>query len=537
MASPIQVKIGSTDISSSIDWRTLDIVSVVTKERGSAKFDILNINNPQIPNFGDSIKIYYNATLIWAGVCTEKEIVIAGGILQRIHVTCSDYGYLLDSKVVHKTYQNMDPADIVDDLITNFAPAGFTTNNVKRGNFLIASIKFNYEALTKCLESLAKTIGWDWYVDVNKDVHFFFATTNTGSSEINPAPFNIDDTSGNILWPTLDVDMSIANLKNSIYVIGGTMFRANTSGNTPDVYTTVAGQLTYYLTYPYDTTTLGTTLKVTLDGATQSIGLDGQTDPGTVNVLYNPGSGGGAQGGSPFIKFTSDPGAGHTLKVFGNASLPIVAHLTSPASITSYGEYQDTIVDKQIKSVQEAQARADAELIQFDHPVYDVKFSTLVSGLSIGQTIFLNSALLGITNYQLLIRRVEMTCYSPTDTSKGLMFQVEALGSDNVTFNDIMMTLLQRSLADNATPDNTILQEVIPISESLEIADVVTISAAKGPYAWAPVAAALQSAEGGEMYGSFGYGSFALGGGLPYADDAPVSTPPPVVRWGFFTWS
>src|SRR5208337_4074516 len=106
--------------------------------------------------------------------------------------------------------------------------------------------------------------------------------------------------------------------------------------------------------------------------------------PGSVNVLYGAGSGGGAQGGSPYVKLTSDPGAGHTLKIFGNASLPIVAHLRAPASIALYGEFQDTIIDKQIKSIQEAQARADGELIQFDHPVFDVKFDTLQPGLAIG---------------------------------------------------------------------------------------------------------------------------------------------------------
>lgn len=189
----IVIKNGSTDISLSIDWRSVDITSVLTKEKGSAKFDILNINSPHIPNFGDTINIYYNSALIWAGTCTEKETIIDGGILQRVKVTCMDWAFKLDSMVVHKSYQNMDPHDIVADLITNFAPAGFTTTNVKRGNFLVASMKFNYEPLTRCLETLAKTIGWDWYVDVNKDVHFFFASTNTGSSELNPAPFNIDD--------------------------------------------------------------------------------------------------------------------------------------------------------------------------------------------------------------------------------------------------------------------------------------------------------------------------------------------------------
>jgi len=482
MSSPIQILDGATDISSGVDWRSVDMVSVVTKEKGSLKFDIINANSPTVPVLGDTISLKYNSTLLFAGTCTEIETVVDGGTLQRYKITCMDWGYLFDSKVVHKTYQNMDPADIVIDIVNNFSGGGFTTAHVQRGNFMIPSVKFNYEQATRCLESLAKTIGWDWYIDPNKDVHFFFATTNTGSSETNPAPFDIEDASGNIQFPSIDIDISIANLKNSIYVIGGTMFRANTSGNTPDVYTTVAGQLTYYLTFPYDTTTLGTTLKVTLDGASQSIGVDGTTDPGTVNVLYNAGSGGGAQGGSPYIKFTGDPGAGHTLKIFGNASLPIVAHLTSPSSIAAYGEFQDTIIDKQIKSIQEAQARADAELIQFDHPVYDVKFSTLVAGLAIGQVITLNSVKFGISNYQLLIRRVEAIGYSPNQ----LLFQVEAFGSDNVTFTDLMMTLLQDSLAENVTPDNTILQEILPVEEGLSLADAATITHAGKPYQWGP---------------------------------------------------
>ncbi len=483
----IVIKNGTTDISSGVDWTSVDCVSVLTKEKGSLKFDLLNANSPHIPNVGDTIYLYYNSALIFGGTCTELEYVVDGGILQRVHVTCMDWGYKFDSMVVHKTYQNMDPQDIVNDIVANFTDGTFTTVNVQKGNFLVASMKFNYEQATRCLESLAKQIGWDWYIDPSKDVHFFFATTGTGSTENNPAPFDIEDGTGNIQFPSLDIDVSIANLKNSIYVIGGTMFRARTSGDTPDTYTTVAGQTVYSIKTPYDTTTLtgvGATIRVDLDGVAQSVGIDGQTDPGTVNVLYNNGSGGGAQGGSPHIQLTSDPGAGHTLKIYGNASLPIVAHLSSPSSINDYGEQQDTIIDKQIKSVQEAQARADAELIQFDHPVFDVKFNTLTPGLAIGQTIKLKSALFGFASnpYQLLIRRIEAIGYSPTQ----LLFQVEALGSDNVTFNDMMMTLLQSSLAENVTPDNTIQQEVIPIAESITITDTVSAASTTFPYKYGP---------------------------------------------------
>lgn len=261
------------------------------------------------------------------------------------------------------------------------------------------------------------------------------------------------------------------------------MFRFNTVGNTPDLYKTVAGTFVYPIAYPYDTSNIvGGTLSVELDGVPQSIGIDGQTDPGTVNVLYNGGSGGGAQGGGPFIKFTSDPGGGHVLEVFGNASIPIVAHVTNPESIVLYGEQQDSIVDKQITSVQEAQARAEAELIQFDHPVYDVKFTTLTPGLAIGQNIKLNSALFGVSNYPLIIRRLEAIGRSPTQ----LLFQVEALGSDNVTFMDIMTTLLQQSLAQNVSPDNTILQEVLSINEGITVTDTVAVTSTTSPYKWGP---------------------------------------------------
>jgi hypothetical protein len=112
--------------------------------------------------------------------------------------------------------------------------------------------------------------------------------------------------------------------------------------------------------------------------------------------------------------------------------------------------------------------------------VYDVKFDTLTQGLTIGQTITLNSSLFGISNYQLLIRRVEAVGYSPTQ----LLYHVEAFGSDNVNFMDMMMTLLQDSLAENVTPDNTILQEILPVSEGLTLVDAVTTTGTSRPYKW-----------------------------------------------------
>src|ERR1019366_9439657 len=137
-----------------------------------------------------------------------------------------------------------------------------------------------------------------------------------------------------------------------------------------------------------------------------------------------------------WIQFTAGaPGSGATVKVYGNAKVPIVAHAGDATSIATYGEYQSVIVDSKITTVPEAQQRAQAAVLQFGHPVYDVKFKTLVAGCAIGQAITVNLPAFGINN-QLVIKRVEATGYVPGANGQ-LEYQVECIGSDNVTFTDI----------------------------------------------------------------------------------------------------
>jgi len=536
-SSAIQVLDGETDITAGIDWKSFDLVMVLTKEKGSLTFDIIAENSPIIPALSDTIWVNYtiNGTtrLIFGGTVITREQVIDGGVVQRYTITCADWGYTFDSRLVKKTYANMDPQDIVNDIVTNFCGAGFTTVNVQRGNFLVSEIKFNYQQPSKAIESLAQQIGWDWYIDPLKDLHFFFADTSDGTSELNAAPFDIDDTSGQLEWPTLDVTQDISNLKNSIYVVGGSYGKVFVSDPDPaatppqyapvDVYTSVGGTLAYPLQYPYDESTL----VITLGGVGQSIGTDLQTDPTTVQVLYNDSG--------PFIRFTSDPGDGNQIIVQGTARVPILAFRNDPTSISEFGEYQDAIIDSNILSVPQAQARALAEIEMFGHPVYDVKFnsiSPLSNQLYIGQVINFNSSKFGVSNYPLVIRRIECVGRSPFQ----LEYQVEAMGSQTVTFTDMMLYLLQQTNAQTTTTDNTVLQVLIPIEEAIEIGDAVTIIGASRPYAWGPIPSPIQNAEGGATYGSFSLGSAAYGGGLPYADDAPLTTQPEIV-WSFFSWS
>jgi hypothetical protein len=267
-------------------------------------------------------------------------------------------------------------------------------------------------------------------------------------------------------------------MKNSVYVIGGTYTKdfENPPGagqfSPVDVYTSVAGTFVYQLAYPYDIATM----VVKLATVTQTLGTDTQTDPATVQVLYN--------GTGTFIKFTSDPGAGHAIQITGKARIPILAHVSNSASILAYGEYQDSIIDAQIKSVAEAQERAQADISQFGTPSYDVKFETidpLANQLYIGQAITLNSTIYGVANKLLVIKRIEARGYSPTS----LIFSVNCMQNDTISLTDIMLFLLQQGNTQAQISDSTVLQVLVEESESLVVTDSVpTPVSTSPPYVW-----------------------------------------------------
>src|ERR1700722_16669435 len=162
--SSIQVLCGSEDITSIVEFdSTFNIQAVLTKEKGQFTFNIKAPQAPTLPahmpQIGDEIYVKYtiegDTQLIFGGTLVTVEPVVQGGVLLLYQMTAADWGFLLDSKVVKKNYVAMDPQDIVVDLVANFCPAGFTTNHVQRGNFLVSTIRFNYQQPSKCLESLA----------------------------------------------------------------------------------------------------------------------------------------------------------------------------------------------------------------------------------------------------------------------------------------------------------------------------------------------------------------------------------------------
>ena len=456
----LQIKVNTTDISSAVKWSTLAKTEVLTKEVDRLEFEITKTpEKTTIPDLNDPITFYEDSVKIFGGVVVERNEVVKGGILIGYQFKCKDWSQYLDRKLVVKSYASQRADQIFTDILSTFT-TGFTHTNVPATSPTLSSMKFNYEQVTRAFTQICDQIGWDWYCDYDKDIHLFDEDTSS-------APFSLDDTSDNFEWQTFEMNKTILQIKNSVYVRGGEYKKTISEANAQDVFVANGTQKTFFLSYKYDNIT------VKDDTAVQTIGTDQQTDPASVDLLYNFNE--------KFIKFTNNPTSGHTVKIYGDAYIPIIAQVRDQASIAAYGEYQSALVDKSIESVGEAQSRAKSELKKYGASVHEASFKTTRTGLRTGQRITVNSAIRGI-NKNFKINRIVGKARTPNQ----MEYTVYLIASGQVNFTDIMVQLLGADKRNITIASNEVLQRLETFIEELAVSDTVAASKKSPPYKWGP---------------------------------------------------
>jgi hypothetical protein len=452
------LKINNIDRSNIVDWKTISKTEVLTKEVDRLEFEIKKTPNKIIPSLNDEVVLLEDGVKIFGGLIVEIKEKVIGGRLIGYEIKCKDWSHKLDQLLVTKSYENQTARSIVLDIINNFT-SGFTTNHVKINTPVIKSIKFNYEQVSRCLTQLADQIGWDWYVDADKDIHFF-------DEETEYAPFLLDDNSGNFEWATLEITKSVLNLKNSVFVRGGEYKKTISETDSVDVYKGDGSRKTFQLAYRYDNIT------IKKNGVVQTIGTDQQTDPNTVDLLYNFNE--------KFIKFRNAPASGDTIVVYGDALIPIIAHVRDQVSINTYGEFQQVIIDKSINSIEEAKNRAVVELKKYSESVYEARFKTTKKGLKTGQKIILSSLIRGITK-SFKINRI----IGKAKGSDYLEYEVFMIASGDVTFTDIMVDLLTKDKKNVSIAVNEVLQRFDKFNEGITFSDILNVlPKTSPPYKW-----------------------------------------------------
>lgn len=337
-----------------------------------------------VPEINDDVQLVEDGTTIFGGVIvaisqsTQRKIV-------EYEITCKDYAQYLDRQIVTERYEDSTLYDIVDDLITNYS-TGFTINNVGGASLNINSVAFNRITLSECFKKLSKLTNYSWYVDYDKDIHFF-------NKNSEPAPFALTDTSGNYVYDSLKITEDLSQIRNSITVEGGTKIGDERTvyadgDGTKDIFDTV-------LKFSNEPT-------VEVGGVAQTVGVDGLNDDASFDCMWNFNE--------KTIRFTSGniPASGtNNIEFIGTPLVPILVRVPSAVSIAEYGLYEAVIKDKSIVSNEQAIERAKAELNAYAATINDGSFKTYTSGLRSGQILTINSTARGKT-LNVLIQSVSM---------------------------------------------------------------------------------------------------------------------------------
>lgn len=312
------------------------------------------------------------------------------------HVSCRDYTYSLDKKLVQEIYTNTKVDEIVLDLIAKYADE-FTTTNVQTNGPQVERKVFDYKHMSDCLTALAEYVGWSWYIDSAKDLHFFEPDTASAT-----APETITASNCNKFKYQLDSQ----ELRNRVYVKGAYYLS--------DEYTheIVADGLAKAWTMPYPPKEL--TLEV--GGILQTVGQENIDNEDDYDYMYNTTEktvrmSDHDTAPSPY------PAAGVTMAFKFKFDLPVIAMKedeTSQQAIAAAeggdGIYEHIIVDESLNSNRDAEMRAEEDLRQYSNPKVKGSFETYTRGFEPGQVVYINISSRGIDNYfvvQRVSQRVE----------------------------------------------------------------------------------------------------------------------------------
>jgi hypothetical protein len=427
----ITVTLAGTDRTSQIEQDSLEVQQIIGAQRDTARLVYKKFGSrTYVPAALDTVLIQDGSTSIFGGRVTnitQLNLTNADGIIFQLD--CADYSIDLDSELVSQEYDGMTIGAIIADILTNFS-SGFTGSTVSCG-FTVTSIVFNQVPISQALKRLADLVQYDWYVDAAKDVHFFPKYTEL-------APFNLTDSSGNYVNSSLQTIKDATQLANSVKVRGGTY-----PGSTYSDTITVKGSVTksWVLPYKFD----ATTLTVTINGASKTVGVYGIDTFSTKDVLYRDQD--------QSIQVQSARADGDTVAFSGTPLIPVLAVAADSASIALYGTREKLVEDTSIVDIDTARQRAIVELTAYKNPLGEAHFDTYTAGLHVGQVININSSRRSV-NDDYILRQVTFKARTPTT----FIYSVQAVTVRAFTFIDLLQKLL---LPANTPIDPNEVSEII----------------------------------------------------------------------------
>lgn len=375
-------------------------VSNRIEERSIARFDIVDTLGTDSYQRGQPVTVYdVESTLIFGGFISNSTIYRISPEVGLYHrISCMDYHYCADKRVVAESYEDKTCGYIVDDIYDNYlAEEGVTIGTIELGATLVEAV-FNYPRVSDAFDSLAEKTGKIWYIDENKALYFVDRDTTAASWNVTG-----NDTVDRILKGSTSLSGANPQYRNRQYIRGGR--------DTTDVQveTFTGDGVTVAFTVGYPIVKVPT---VTLDGTGQTVGIKGLD---TAKQCY-------WNKGDATVTFETAPPNTEPVVVtyYGQFDVLIVVEnsveIAAQAAIEGSGTgYVDDMDDEpSLNDKDAAMDSGEAKVERFGVNSQRLTYQTTRTGLKPGQIQTVTNSKYGLSAVQMLIESVDIRGFGST---------------------------------------------------------------------------------------------------------------------------
>lgn len=323
--------------------------------------------------------------VLFAGVANDPVLAVQSPTLNEWDLQCTDYTFYADNIIVNGTFIGLTVDQIVVRL-TQQANCGIVAKSIRNGGYVapgpqLASFVLNYVTLSDAWRKLATLAGqstpYGWYVDENRNLHFYDATSAISSGvtfTTTPTAVNGSATEGHITYDNFGYEWDGTSVKNRILVQGANQVISHGTPlkSTPtDTFLGNGSQTSWPLRY-----TLNGTPTLYVRGIQQTVEVvdAGQTGTGAWQAIQNTV-------GQWFLIAASPPGSGVQIRIWYDYEVPVVAQANDFNSQTEYngpnrGIFEEYINDTTLTTVPMALARAMRERTEYAFATERFTFNT-----------------------------------------------------------------------------------------------------------------------------------------------------------------
>lgn len=387
---------------------------------------------------------------LFAGIIDRVELVNNKAPLVW-KVDCQDYTLQMDKKLVVETYQNLSADAIVRDILLKYCP-DFSAAGVASGAPVIESTgtDFSYILPSECMKWLCDYIGWQWYVDYYKVVHFFDPAELGVAAPMTLRPGG--------RFSNFKVSIDHQGLRNRVYVLGGSML------SDPQTIEWKADGVARIWVLPW----IPNECSLRVGGVTKSVGVEGVDEEDSNDYLVNLGDG--------YLRCsagTNTPASGVTMALTARQNIDVITtveDLSSQAAIAAIeggdGVYEHFIKDDTLVTIEAAEAAGNADLREWANPKTSGSFITAVPGWEPGQLVSIELPDRGV-NAVFLVQKVTISL-----SEAGLWIYTIEYGGRLLEIADFLKALVSAQQKKKIN-DTALLHKFFYGAEPAEVTDDV----------------------------------------------------------------